>query len=426
LGSCTQVSARHNPWPSAQLPRGPAAILSALHFSDPREFALAGLSDAEWRAALEFSDRSQLTLPLRARAFDHLPQWLRDRTAENAARNRLRLARTEDLYRTLDARLRSHRVEYLALKGLTQCPHYGTPPELRVQYDIDLYVPREIVRRAGAAVVELGFESLAEIDHLPTDHLPPFIRKTGWEWRGDFFDPELPLAVELHYQFWNERTERLHVPDVAAFWERRTTRPVAGILMPVLGAADALGYTALHLLRHLLRGSARPFHIYEIAGFLERHADDGPFWRDWRGLHSPEFRKLEAVVFRLALEWFGCRLAPEPADEIANLPAATKAWFEHFATSPATAIFHPQKDELWLHLSLLESRRDRWSIARLRLFPINRPGPVDAIHVPASEMTLRRRALKWTRYAAHVSSRLWRHAAALPHAARSAWKLWRA
>ena len=148
--------------------------------------------------------------------------------------------------------MRSHRIEYLALKGLTQCPLYGSPPELRVQYDIDLYVPRESVRRAGAAVVELGFESLQEIDHLPTDHLPPFIRKTGWEWRGDFFDPELPLAVELHYQFWNERTERLHVPDVAAFWQRRTTRSVAGILMPVLGAADALGYAHDHGVIHRL------------------------------------------------------------------------------------------------------------------------------------------------------------------------------
>ena len=33
------------------------------------------------------------------------------------------------------------------------------------------------------------------------------IRKTGWKWREDYFDPEMPTAVELHFAFWNERAE---------------------------------------------------------------------------------------------------------------------------------------------------------------------------------------------------------------------------
>jgi hypothetical protein len=264
-----------------------------------------------------------------------------------------------------------------------------------------------------------------EMDRVPTDHLPPFIRKTGWEWRGDYYDPEMPLAVELHFQFWNQRVERLAVPDAGLFWERRQSRRIAGIDMPVLAPADALGYTALHLLRHVLRGSARPFHIYEMAGFLEGHAADDSFWRTWQILHSPAFRRVQAVMFRLAAEWFGCELGAVAEREVANLPAATRAWFEDFALSPASAIFYPQKDELWLHLSLLDSWRDQCHATRLRLLPLNVPGRVDAIHTPAGEMTWRRRLRSRWRYGTHVASRLWRHAAALPHAARMGFRWWR-
>jgi hypothetical protein len=162
-----------------------------------------------------------------------------------------------------------------------------------------------------------------------------------------------------------------------------------------------------------------------MAGFLEGHAADDSFWRAWQSLHSPEFRRLQAVMFRLAAEWFGCELGTVAEQEVTNLPAATRAWFEDFALSPASAIFYPQKDELWLHLSLLDSWRDRLAAARLRLLPVNVPGPVDGIHTPAAEMTWRRRLRRQWRYAAHVASRLWRHAAALPHAARMGLRWWR-
>jgi putative nucleotidyltransferase-like protein len=391
----------------------------------PLADGLAKLSEADWLQAVDFADKSLLTLPLRRASREYLPAWLRDRTDADAARNRQRLGSATDLYRALDERLRSAGIEYLALKGLAQCPQFGTPAESRVQYDIDLFVPPESVRRAGGLMAALGFELMEEMDRLPTDHLPPFIRKTGWDWRGDYYDPEMPLAVELHFQFWNQRVERLCVPDVELFWERRTARHIAGIDIPVLCPTDGLGYTALHLLRHVLRGSARPFHIYEMAGFLDGHAADDSFWRAWRSLHTPGFRRLQAVMFRLAAEWFGCKLGAVAEQEVANLRAATRAWFQDFALSPASAIFYPQKDELWLHLSLLDSWRDRCAAARLRLLPLNVPGPVDAIHTPASEMTWRRRFRRRWRYAAHVASRLWRHAASLPHAARMGIRWWR-
>lgn len=432
LESCTSVYVRRgrdigaeNRWLEVNLPRGPAAVLAALHLCAPRPDGLDALNDQEWREAVEFADRSGLTLVLRRAAGERFPQWLRHRTDQDLAKNRQRVRRTEALYRAIDQRLQQSGIEYLALKGLTQCLQFPTPADDRVQFDVDIYVPREHVHRAGEAVRSLGFEPIESMEGLPTDHLPTLIQKNGWEWRGDYFDPALPLSIDVHFQFWSPRVERIAVPDVESFWRRRTQRRVAGIEMPVLCAVDALGYTALHLLRHVLRGSARPFHIYETAGFLDTHAADEAFWREWRRLHSPEFRRLQAVMFHLAAEWFGCELGSVAAEAVEELRPGTKAWFDQFALSPARAIFHPQKDELWLHWSLLDAWRDKLAAARLRLLPLNLPGPVDAVHVPSSQLTLGRRVRCWSRWLSFVGSRALRHGLALPHAVRSGIRWWR-
>jgi hypothetical protein len=107
-----------------------------------------------------------------------------------------------------------------------------------------------------------------------------------------------------------------------------------------------------------------------------------------------------------------------------RLPAGTQAWFEEFATSPAGHRFHSRKDELWLHVSLLDSGLDAWSVARRRLLPGRWPGQVDAIYIPKSEMNWRRRALKQMRYVAYLAMRLKRHAAALPGTASSGLRWW--
>src|SRR5204862_4060296 len=102
-----------------------------------------------------------------------------------------------------------------------------------------------------------------------------------------------------------------------------------------------------------------PFHVYELACLLQSLAEDRAFWEELRALHAPGMRTLEALTFRLAQEWFGGRLAPLVEEEIAQLPAAVQAWFGDFAWSPAYREFRSNKDELWLHLSLIASRRDR-------------------------------------------------------------------
>jgi Uncharacterised nucleotidyltransferase len=410
-----------NPWLNySRMPAGPAAALAALHLSDPRPEALARLSEFQWREALAFCNRSQITLALRGRARDAMPAWVRDITDQNLAHNIERLSVVEELYRSVAERLGAVGIEFVALKGLTQCPLFGSEPRNRPQYDIDLYCPRETVSAARDALVTLGFESMEGMENFPTDHLPALIRKTGWQYRGDVFDPEMPLAVELHFQFWNGSLERLAAPGVEEFWTRRVVRPILNL--PALAAPDALAYACLHLLKHVLRGNARPFHVYEVACFLNLRSGDEAFWTRWRSLHPPELRRLQAVAFRLAWEWFG---VPGPAEEeMSQLPSSTRAWFERFALSPAAAPFDSNKDELWLHLSLLESRRDAVAVACRRLFPGRLPPAVDSVYVPDAEMNWRRSIRKQARWMAYAGSRLGHHATALPRVAASGLQWW--
>jgi MFS family permease len=259
-------------------------------------------------------------------------------------------------------------------------------------------------------VVSVGYEPLHGTEQLSTDHLPPLLRKTGWEWRGDFFDPEIPPSVDLHFQLWDASTERFEAPGVEQFWPRRIRQEG----LPVLDPADRLGYAALHLLRHLLRSSVRACHVYELAYFLENHYEDENFWNRWQELHPQALRKLEAISFRLAADWFACRLPVAVKDEIECLPEDVTSWFERFAASPVEALFHPNKHELWLHFALLDSARDRRRIFVRRVFPATLPGPVDAAFIPINQMTWRLRVRKGVKYARHLAERTGYHARTLP------------
>jgi len=386
------------------------------------------LTEKQWREALAYCDRSRITLALgnaaREASWEIRPQWVRERMDGNGARNALRLQAIEEVYHDLGSRLTQAGIAFVALKGVTHAPLFGSRREIRVQYDIDLFIPPESVHAARDVLQAIGYESVEGMDRFPTDHLPAMILKTAWEWRGDFFDPEIPTSVELHFQFWNEGLERLPAPGAGDFWERRTTRTIGARELPVLCPADALAYASLHLLKHVLQGSASPAHVYEIACVLHSHADRDDFWSEWRTLHPPELRRLQAVVFRLAQEWFGCRMGPVASEEAEQLPAATQAWFAEFALSPATSAFHPNKDELWLHLSLLNSTLDRLRVAWRRLLPGNLPPLGGTGHVLESERTWKRLVREWARWGMYFVSRLRHHALSLPRTAVSGARWW--
>jgi hypothetical protein len=216
----------------------------------------------------------------------------------------------------------------------------------------------------------------------------------------------------------------LPAPGTQDFWNRRTTRSIAGFELDMLSPPDALAYAALHALRHLLRGSISPNHVYEIAVLLDSLSGDEGFWERWREWHPPELRRLQAVVFCLAAEWFGPSLAEVAHEEISRLSPATHAWFDEFATSPARVPFDSNKNELWLHCSLAPSRRAAWSVATRRLVPRNLPPRVSAMYVPEQQMTWRRRVLGILDYAAYSGARVRHHLVALPRLASSGMRWW--
>ncbi|HXF26907.1 MAG TPA: nucleotidyltransferase family protein, partial [Bryobacteraceae bacterium] len=135
---------------------------------------------------LAFCDRTQLTLPLGLRCRDHLPGWVRSRIDGNLANNAIRWRKTKAAYREAASAYQEEQLEFLVLKGFTHCPDFVAQPCHRAQYDIDLLFPREQLQQAREITLHLGYEPLNGFDKFPIDHLPTMIRKTGWEWRGDY------------------------------------------------------------------------------------------------------------------------------------------------------------------------------------------------------------------------------------------------
>jgi hypothetical protein len=300
------------------------------------------------------------------------------------ARNAIRVQRIAAAYAEI-----APLFEHVVLKGFTHVPDFTADPNARVQYDLDLYVPPSQKEKARDALLTLGYEAIGRMEGLAMDHLPTMVRKTGWQWRGDYFDPDLPPAVEVHFRFWDEETERLPAEGVEEFWDRREGNQLALV--------DRLGYAALHLTRHLLRGNVKAAHAWELAHFLDTHRDPR-FWSEWRKLHSASLRRIESVAFLLAKSWFDLDI------EIEDLTPDVHRWFERYKWSPLDT---SNKHELWLHTSLVDSTRDRISILRRRLIPASLPGPIDAIHI--ARPSLARRAQAAMRNSGYALSRAAHH-----------------
>lgn len=392
------------------LPRGVAAVFAALRFSTAAPELLHGLSDAEWKSTLDFCDRASLTLFLGALYKDYLPAWVSERIIRNIAGNTERIGRLRTTLVEIASAFEAQSIEYLLLKGFSHEMDYAPDPNLRVGYDLDLFTPGDSLDRA--------YQTLRAIDYVPmegneeglADHYPPLIRKTGWEFRGDFFDPAIPGCIDLHFRFWDPATERFEAPGVEQFWERRISQD--GI--PILDGADRLAYASLHLLRHLFRQGVRPLHVYEIGYFLETKSGDDAFWDRWRNLHPEPLRRLQAVAFRLAESWFGCRMAPAAADQVEQLDDGILLWFKRYAAAPVETTFHPNKHELWLHFALLKFARDRRQVFVRRVFPCSLPSPIEAVYVPDDQVTWNMRIRRGLRYGSYVAKRIVHHARALP------------
>lgn len=367
-------------------PKWLVAIFDALRFDEPSISRLRTLELTEWERLLEWCDARQLTLMLPSLCGDALPSDVQSRIDKCHLRFGKRFSRLKDeSYEIIEA-LDYAGIESIVLKGLTHSPAFVQNPLLRAQGDIDLWIRAHEINEAHGVLTRLGYSSF---EGAKSRHVPPMLRPNGWKWRGDRFDPEMPVAVELHYELWSERVDRISAPGTDDFWQRSASRTFDGHALRTLCDEDLLGFAALHLLVHLLHGDLPMQRAWEIANFLYKRAYDETFWTAWERAHPPGLRKLELIIFQLVRAWFGCPLSDTVRKESETLSARVRHWLRTFPFSPLMCQFSPNKDELWLHLALI-SPLDHTRILGRRLFPLQIPGFVDELDDRSRLRTLRR------------------------------------
>jgi hypothetical protein len=404
--------------------------LAALNFRDPEFEGLRALDDSGWRELFSLCDSSHLTLALRTICRDNGPEWARSRIERNVAENTLRFNRIKNEYSEIAAALAKIGADHLVLKGFGHWPGSGPNPRLRMQSDIDLFCLSSSLPDALRLLKSLGYEADPKSVHSPsTQHLPTMVRTNKYEWKGNFFDPELPLSVDLHFRFWNAESEGFGPDGLDQFWVRRIYARLDEIQFPTLNPVDALGYASLHALRHILLTSLLTNHLYELAWFLHSHAGNTQFWRAWITFHGDSLRRLEAICFSLAATWFDCDLAPEAREEIDKLPQHSKKWVAEYGFSPLEAHFRCNKDALWLHYGLITTAKAKRRVLRERLLGTRIPSVEAFVEGDAktSSVQVERQITLSVRFRhlAYVCGRIIYHVHSLPEALWRGMNWWR-
>lgn len=395
-----------------KIPSEIAALLSALQLGKRNMEPLQALKEDQWRSLLEFCDTAHLTLVLAQLPTENFPVWLADRLKRNLADNALRYENIRSIYQEAATALDRAGIPHIIIKGFTQAPGYVACPELRSQSDLDFVCPPNHIPAARVALEEIGYRSHKTTNTALADHDDALTRLGDWQWRGNPYDPVMPLGIELHFCLWNSTVSRLAIPEIESFWDRRTRRKIDEFSFACLSPVDHLGHLALHILRNLLLSDWIIHHVYELAVFLHSQAEEDAFWSDRLVSHSPSLRSLEALACYHARAWFGCRLHSNVEQEIARLPASQLGWLERFSGSSLENMFHQNKDVLWLHLSLLSSREDKWKIFRRILIPPRIASPDSPIVRVRNKRSLQSTAGPVRQYLAYLVSRSRTHSIA--------------
>lgn len=397
------------------------AVLSALQFQESSAEGLGILTDAQWKDLLTRWDFHRCMVPLRQTCGAEVPEWVRSEIDLRLADNLERLERIKADYARFSSALICVGAQHLVIKGFTLWPGFVDHPRFRLQSDIDVYCPPESILAARDALVELGYAAETRQTFASADHLPAMVPETAWSWRGNFYDPEMPVSFELHRSLWNESVLGIHTKGLDQFWVRRTERQLDGFSFPALTELDNFGYTALHLTRNLLRDQPSLHQIYELARFLHFSADRRDFWEDWRATHDDSIRRLEAIACHTASKCFRCNLPDEMKQEIACLPDVVTTWFDGARSLPMFPGL-PRKDWVWLHVCLVDSTREKLSILCKSLLPSHVPtaGDVEKLDGESADPLMRRFGIKRRpKYVAYVASRVAHYSRLFPS------ELWR-
>ena len=354
---------------SLRIPHEVVALIAALQLREPNTALLKTLSDQEWDKLLTFCDLAHLKLILAQLPSNDFPDWVVERLSKNVMDNTQRFKRVKATYKEAAEALSAAGVEHVVIKGFTQCPDYIEFPGFRMQSDLDLYCPAEMIEPARIALEALGYIRDKGTASKRNDHISAMIRQRDWTWSGNHYDPEMPLSIELHFCLWNEGTSLFSVPGVEGFWERRTTRSLEDLSFSCLSPVDHLGYLALHILRNILLRDWVVHHVRELAFFLHTHANDDAFWAAWRETHDASLRSLEAIAFYYARAWFNCNFHQQVEKEVANISPTQQQWLRRFVGSAFEVMFHQNKDSVWLHLSLLKSSKAKRTLFKRFFVP---------------------------------------------------------
>jgi len=359
----------------------PTLFFRALRFQDQDRDALRNISDAQWKRILANWSTAKI---LTSHRFDHrndLPPWVVQEIDQYRADTALRFQEIKRSYTRVANEFQRLGTDHVVIKGFSLSPGYSDHPALRPQGDIDLYCPPESALQAQQILSDLGYSPEGQQPARLKDQLPTMMPKTGWAPGLNIFDPEMPIGFEPHFRFWDEDFMRFRAPGLDEFWNRRIIRQVDGLTFPGLHPADNLGCTALNALRDLLQGMPSLEQVYGLARFLHTQSNEVQFWDSWQELHEPGLRRLEAMCFQLATDWFGCKVSPEVQEEMDRLPPAIQVWFRETSRSGFYPRTSQAKDGAWLHVLLLESLRDKVDVLRETVFRVGAPPQIAA---PAS------------------------------------------
>jgi predicted MFS family arabinose efflux permease len=353
---------------NSRIPPYAIALLESLQFSGANRKGLEVLGDSEWTKLLALCDASQLTLLLGHFCRPFLPDWVRARIDRNYSDNADRFDRLSAAVFEISDCLRDQSIDFALLKGFAHSPDLTPDPLLRAQGDIDIWCLPDRILEAKNALSDLGYRAISKSKGR---HLDPMVRDTDWEWRGDYFAPDLPIPVDLHYQLWDAEMEYIPGPQENEFWVRRCSALIGNRKIPVLASADAVAFAALHVMMHLLHGDVRLQRVWELAYVLENRSRDEQFWLHWQSLYSPEIRQLQVTAFLLSERWFGCALPDLIIEEAARISPDVSLWIRQYGLSPVEALFVPNKAELWLNLCFLNSFSDKARVFSRRLLPLS-------------------------------------------------------
>ncbi|MEI9811453.1 MAG: nucleotidyltransferase family protein [Acidobacteriota bacterium] len=356
--------------------------------------------EAVCRDVLALADRTLSTLLLRDAP--GLPDWLRAEVAARVDKWSQRRMRVIGTYGDASNALVRAGIDFVLIKGFTHEVDAQLDPSMRVQGDIDLLCLPQDVGEAQRALCEAGFVPHGGRE-LSDNHAVPLLKPHAWQWRGDYYDPDTPVPIEVHHSIWNSGRDRIEIPGLTDFWTRRTTVLAGDRRVPAFCPPDRLAIAALHLLRHVLRNHVRPSHAWELHRMLMARLKDDDFWDRWETLHSERMQDLEVIAFRFCTCWFGGELPAAAQKRWDAQPAAIHGWFAKYAFSPMSNLVVPNKDGLRLHLLLLPAWTDRALVLRQRLLPLRLPAKDEAANGS---------------YLAHVLRRVRHHGLALARTAR--------